>query len=106
MWAKLILYAAFCLIALAHSFISTQVHREYEAQQSVQQTFEPFLDVSDDSEQNLERFWNWIVSMRTLLFEKEESTGFYKLEGSPDYVVTDFHITTRRIKEVNSSQYT
>ena len=45
MVAKLILYAAFCLIALAHSFISTQVHREYEAQQSVQQTFEPFLDV-------------------------------------------------------------
>lgn len=32
--------------------------------------------------------------------EKEEDTGYFKVLGAPDYVVTDFLITTRRINEV------
>ena len=36
--------------------------------------------------------------MHTRIFEKEEETGFYKIASSPNYVLSDFHITTRRIK--------
>ena len=35
--------------------------------------------------------------------EKEEDTGYYKVVGSPDYAVTDFLITTRRINEVENA---
>ena len=38
--------------------------------------------------------------MRFQLMEKEEDTGYFKVLGAPDYVVTDFLITTRRINEV------
>ena len=35
----------------------------------------------------------------------DEETGFYKLSDSPDFLVTDFHITTRRMKEETPAYY-
>ena len=43
--------------------------------------------------------------MHTRIFEKEEETGFYKIASSPNYVLSDFHITTRRIKTQQSEDF-
>ena len=76
---------------------------------SVQQSFQLINDISDDSasanDANLANFWGWIHRLKTGLFEREEETGFFKLQDSPDYLVTDFHFTTRRINEVSINKY-
>ena len=107
---NLLAFGLFTTVALLHSFVSTQIHREYETQMSVQQSFQLINDVITDSgnadSKNLSVLWQWINGIKTGLFEKEEETGFWKLQDSPDYLVTDFHFTTRRIKEVEISNYT
>ena len=74
---------------------------------SVQQSFELIKkNISDSTEEHLDQFWVWIVAMRYNLIEKDDESGYYKLITSPDFVVSDFLITTRRIKEIESSLYT
>ena len=49
--------------------------------------------------------WDWILALRLQIIEKETKTGYYKMKSSPDFVVSDLHITTRRIKEVPNTDY-
>ena len=59
----------------------------------------------DETESNFSQFWTWIAAMKFQVIEKEESTGYFKIKDSPDYVVTDFMITTRRVNEKISTKY-
>ena len=62
-------------------------------------------NIKDKTEYNLEHFWLWINSLRLSIIVEEEETGYYKVNNSPDYVVSDFHITTRRIKQKPNDLY-
>ena len=78
---------------------------------SVKQSFDRIQNmIVDTTEERLDQFWVWIVYMRNNLIEndqeKDQENDLYELIGTPDYVVSDFHVTTRRIKEEASSKYT
>ena len=106
-WLNILCFGLFTSVALAHSYLNTQISKEYETQMSVQQSFELIRsNIVDTTELNLDQFWVWIYEMRINLFVCEEESLLYRMKDSPDYLVTDFHITTRRINEVSSSKYT
>ena len=66
---------------------------------SVQQSFELLSsNIKDRTEEDMEHFWLWINTIRLSTLTEEIETGYYKVSNSPDYVISDFHITTRRIK--------
>ena len=73
---------------------------------SVQQSFELLSsNIKDRTEADMEHFWLWINTLRLTTIEKEEYTGYYKISNSPDYVISDFHITTRRLKMKSNEMF-
>ena len=53
----------------------------------------------------MEHFWLWINTLRISTMTLEEETGYYKIANSPDYAISDFHITTRRMKMKSNEMF-
>ena len=86
--------------------MSNQLFEHYETQMSVQQSFELLSsNIKDRTEEDMEHFWLWINTLRISTMTLEEETGYYKIANSPDYVISDFQITTRRIKMKSNEMF-
>ena len=76
---------------------------EYSTSQSVQQAFSIIkgTDISQTVD-NIDPFFLWIANFKKNLIEQETDSGYYKLKNSPNYIVSDIRVTTRRMKMKNN----
>jgi len=103
---ELLVFGLFCFVAIMHSLVDSVMIKEYETNISVQQSFGLLTkNIKDETVDNIDQFWLSMRTLRLSVIERESESDFYKLTGSPNYVVSDIRITTRRIKEESNSVF-
>jgi len=71
---------------------------------SVKQSFLLISEnIRETTTPDLDQFWVFLVALRLQILQRDPATKLLKIADSPDYSVSDVRITTRRVKETETS---
>lgn len=95
----------FTAAAVAQAYLSQTLYDTYNTQMSVTESFELVkTQLHDTTSNDIDQFWIWIAFLG-LEIKQEDSEGYMKLSGGPDYFASDILITTRRMKETENEKF-